>query len=934
MMASTSNTTDDATLAAPKGINALSLSLKGITPPRWIAEMASHDIGLVPHPHVFYLNPFEASQDQGPLHVSCQTCYKQYTVDFSQDIGACAGLLHHLHVNHTEESVVAECCHCGTTVSVLLESSPIPQSLLYRIRQSRRPQVTLASAPHYHDTVATMIRILENAIKPDSPPLNSESNVFRNKIGLDEDSKQFFRHTRFSLDEKHFHAPDPTPDNIQFLNRCRFQLQLLLLQEKPAMLTDPPKPAHVAILKRLGCGTYQRDPKEKAINLSDKATLLAERYSSLSKLGCITDMSDDIIIDAFRTQLSHDMTMAYTLIDTLVETQQKRKSEKLDVEVAIQKSDGLVTTAQLRAAYRDFEIADSGEGISDEVLLGLLRASIYSGSKESLAIIARSRNDPAIYALLHPNEEGALGQQEQDDPTMDLFYAQNPVGLTNIGNTCYVNSLLQYLYTIKELRETVLNMEAYVENTDAVDWKEKIMDGQPLSREKIVEAKETVRELKDLFSQMEWSKTRSVVPSSRLVDLLRPTGVDGVADSQVRTENQPYEMQDVSEAMLILMSRLNAAFAPLIPEEGGKPVDRFNSLFYVKAIRKVLETNSENGQVQERRISEDCSTLILNAEEHVTMEELIDNYFLEVGGETVDKPVPSSTSTHRTACSSSSSLASLSGTGLPANQREITVTALPPILQIYLNRTQFDRLDNASFKSQATIAIPKRLFMDQYLESNQEAHSGRIKRMKVWKKDRRECRRVLETIRQRRKDLVRKKNEAEDINTQAALLNAATNANSGLRDQGSLQETQTSRPVSITSDTGTGTALTEPATEYPLAVAEKDLEMEEAEQLSKIANLTVRLHDEVADLTQAEYKLHAVFHHEGDINFGHYWVDILDDQSDPPRWFKYSDERVNEVGMTQEDDVLEGKEGPTACFCVYVRSDTDAVQTVWRSITA
>jgi hypothetical protein len=75
---------------------------------------------------------------------------------------------------------------------------------------------------------------------------------------------------------------------------------------------------------------------------------------------------------------------------------------------------------------------------------------------------------------------------------------------------------------------------------------------------------------------------------------------------------------------------------------------------------------------------------------------------------------------------------------------DITVTELPPVLQIHLIRTQFDKRDKTSYKSNATVALPKRIYLDQYLESNQEEQAVRIKRMKLWKKERRVCRKMLD----------------------------------------------------------------------------------------------------------------------------------------------------------------------------------------------
>ncbi|KAF9403246.1 ubiquitin-specific protease ubp2 [Mortierella sp. AD011] len=799
-------------------INALSLSTRGTTPQRWIIDMSSHEIGLNPHNHIFYINPNEGADGGDFLSISCQICFKQYDVNVSSK-DVCSGPSHHLHSNFEEDSVLAICCHCGSTINATMEQPTIPPSMLYRIRTARKPKSMHANAPQFHDTVDVLIKILKKAVEPGSDSINTQSNTFKNKIGLDEP--------------------------------CIFRIKIV-----NAIVTDigVPRPAHLYILeklKSLTCKYYmswvlsitgkciethdithslldERHPNEPAIDLSNRATLMAELQSPLGKLGCTTDMSDDIIIDAFLTHISHDMASAHQLMDVLVETQKKRNSEKLDIEIACRRSEGIVTTSELRSAYMDFDIPNFGDGISNEVLLGLLRASRESASAESLKIIAKARGDSSINRLL----EEPLEEPMAEDPILDLYYAQNPVGLSNIGNTCYLNSLLQYIYTIKEIREAVMNMEAFVENEDAEGWEEKVIDGRNLSRQDVAEAKEIVKELRELFSLMESAKSRSITPSSRLVELLLSTGKDGLTGTKTqRLPNGSFEQQDVSETMSILMYRLNAAFQPVMSERSNKPIDRFNSsLFYVKAVRKTTELDNSTGKQVERLIPEDFSTLLLNVKEPVAMEELIDDYFDTSEPEPEEHSDDSST----TGTSHNSPMA-IDG----LRHRDITVTELPPILQIHLMRTQFDRKGNTSYKSNATVAIPKRIYMDQYLESDQEANANRIKRMKMWKRDRRECRKALEVINQKRENL--------------ALDQADANAEAG-------------------------GDVTVPPTDSNVIKSGLD-------------------NEETADLNQAEYKIHAVFHHEGGANFGHYWVYILDEASEEPRWLKYSDDFVSEVGI-------------------------------------
>lgn len=165
---------------------ALSLSPKGLTPQRWFVDLAFHEIGLNPHPHIFYINPNEVGDDHGPVNIACSICFKQYNIVTTTGQGYCPGEVHHFHSRFEANSVTAECCHCGTSINTLLEQSTLPQSLIYRIRTNRLPKVNNSNLPHFHDTLGLLIRILENATKPNCGSVNTDSNMFNAKIRLDD----------------------------------------------------------------------------------------------------------------------------------------------------------------------------------------------------------------------------------------------------------------------------------------------------------------------------------------------------------------------------------------------------------------------------------------------------------------------------------------------------------------------------------------------------------------------------------------------------------------------------------------------------------------------------------------------------------------------------------------------------------------------------
>jgi len=86
-----------------------------------------------------------------------------------------------------------------------------------------------------------------------------------------------------------------------------------------------------------------------------------------------------------------------------------------------------------------------------------LSSGAAAGSRDSftqaLRVIALDRQSNFLLRKLEdPSAEVTPEQIQSPD---------QPIGLNNIGNTCYLNSLLQYFYTIKPLRDVVLNLDEY-----------------------------------------------------------------------------------------------------------------------------------------------------------------------------------------------------------------------------------------------------------------------------------------------------------------------------------------------------------------------------------------------------------------------------------------------------------------------------------------
>ena len=294
-----------------------------------------------------------------------------------------------------------------------------------------------------------------------------------------------------------------------------------------ARLTDSPR-QEAELRQYLNIIGSHRD----SAKLQSAAAKTVNDYEqAISFLDATTDTPDPFIVSCYTVKIDAKPSDEVVARRAVVLVANHRKSKALRQWLAT----GTLGDVEMdiSQAYARLNIQD--RNMDDEMIVTVYelgadeQPSQVDELKRALAAIAKDRNSTSLiaYAGIETTEE-------------EHALAEWPVALNNIGNTCYLNSLLQFYFSIRPFRDLVLNIENFKSPLDSDHVVSKKVGGRNVSRKEIERAQRTAEELKKLFNDLISSSLRSVRPDTELarLTLLTPKAENARRQSIRQSINQ------------------------------------------------------------------------------------------------------------------------------------------------------------------------------------------------------------------------------------------------------------------------------------------------------------------------------------------------------------------------------------------------------------
>lgn len=226
--------------------------------------------------------------------------------------------------------------------------------------------------------------------------------------------------------------PDEAADDTlrTTINDARYELNTILLSfpenERTSVRHQPlyPPPARDIIERAIGCTDYLKVKGRVETRTSNHE----EDHPYYASLGAVGDFADELILFSFSRQTAVDSENAAYYYECLQDLAVGRKSEFLEMQVAMLGSQGLTSRREVEAAYRSFGIDPvHAMHINDEHIVGVFKSrlsdispSMADETRRQLRIIGEARNSEIIKS----EAAGAIETYEQALSWLDLTHDQ------------------------------------------------------------------------------------------------------------------------------------------------------------------------------------------------------------------------------------------------------------------------------------------------------------------------------------------------------------------------------------------------------------------------------------------------------------------------------------------------------------------------------
>uniref|UniRef100_A0A8D3CAR8 Ubiquitin carboxyl-terminal hydrolase n=1 Tax=Scophthalmus maximus TaxID=52904 RepID=A0A8D3CAR8_SCOMX len=488
-------------------------------------------------------------------------------------------------------------------------------------------------------------------------------------------------------------------------------------------------------------------------------------------------------------------------------------------------------------------------------------------------------------------------QHEMCSPADWIRQDDWPVGIRNVGNTCWFSAVIQSLFHLPVFRRLVLSYHL----------SERLLDKCKSHSDKRNIA--FMQELRCLFALMVGSTRRFVDPSAA-VELLREA---------FRTSEA---QQDVSEFSHKLLDWLEDAFQLAASGKNAEDKQRnpMVQLFYGTFVTerrhegKTLCNTEQFGQYP------------LQVNGFNSLDECLE-------GAMVEREIESLHSDHSI-----------------TPGRERWFKKLPPVLTFELSRFEFNTQLGRPEKIHKKLEFPQIIYMDRYLHKNiEDTHErrGEVKKLKeqlALLQQKLECYKnygsgptkypladVLQFVLEFATTKPTSVSPAEDLRPAASSPTPAGHPNSGTTSSSPSEPADTDSSEVPSASCCQRTPIYKPFTQCrhhvdcpphpaPHSVTEEELHFVKTclqrwrTEVENDVNGIAVCHCAIA---QVPYRLHAVLVHEGQASAGHYWAYIYDHANQ--RWMKYNDVCITESSWDElERDSFGGITNASAYCLMYI----------------